>query len=137
MAVTAVSGPGGTIYLNPLLNPSRYTNTKDRYRQQKLDAARRHLRITYLHEMGHALDKEMTDGDRGKFAAIMRLQGKPWNGLPHEQFAEAYAHIAAGQDYTQVFDGPGADYNLNPTRAQYKKLQHLFAQIALRLVPPH
>jgi hypothetical protein len=98
---------------------------------------RRELRLQLLHELGHALDAELTDAERGSYAAIMN-DHRPWFAAnedqvdtdqpPNERFAVAYGAIAAGLRYDRL----RPDYGFRPTRAQYRQLAAYFHVLAGR-----
>lgn len=96
---------------------------------------RREMRLQLLHELGHALDAELTDADRAQYATIMD-DPRPWLALdgddvdvatpPSERFAVAYSAVAAGLAYNRL----RPDYGFRPTAAQYRQLSRYFHALA-------
>lgn len=83
----AVDRATGTIYIDPT------KETRDR-------TGRREWRYDFLHELGHVIDRQMSDVERQHFSRVLRNR-RPWRAdggnSPHEQFAEAYALTTTGR----------------------------------------
>lgn len=100
-------------------------------RDTSFPQGRREMRLQLLHELGHALDAELSDPDRSGYAAIMD-DHRPWTAEdgdrvdveepPNERFAVAYSAVAAGLPYNRL----RPEYGLRPTRSQYKRLARYF-----------
>jgi hypothetical protein len=119
----------GRIYLSPEIAREA--------RDASFPQGRREMRLQLLHELGHALDAELTDTDRASYAAIMNHH-REWVATsearvdaeqpPNERFAVAYSAVAAGLRYDRL----RPDYGFEPTRAQYRRLAAYFQGLAGR-----